>query len=58
MNILIDEVLENGVHKWSGTSNERDWILFRGDAENALRNIPDESVHCIITSPPYYSLRD
>ena len=44
MNILIDEVLENGVHKWSGTSNERDWTLFCGDAENALRNIPNESV--------------
>ena len=33
MNILIDEVLGNGVHKWSGTSNERDWTLFCGDAE-------------------------
>ncbi|MBU2836968.1 site-specific DNA-methyltransferase [Acidithiobacillus thiooxidans] len=23
-----------------------------------LRDLPDESVHCIITSPPYYGLRD
>ena len=58
MNILVDEDLENGVHKWSGTSNEKTWTLYCGDAEEALRNIPDESVHCIITSPPYYSLRD
>ena len=58
MNILIDEILKNGVHKWSGTSNEKEWALFCGDAVDALRNIPDESVHCIVTSPPYYSLRD
>jgi DNA modification methylase len=31
-------------------------LLLRGDA----RSIPlaDESVHCVVTSPPYYSLRD
>lgn len=51
MNILIDEILENGVHRWSGTSNNKTWTLYCGDAEEALRNIPDESVHCIVTSP-------
>lgn len=29
-----------------------------GDAEVMLRTLPDESVHCCITSPPYYGLRD
>lgn len=28
------------------------------DALDWLRSLPDESVHCIITSPPYYGLRD
>ena len=28
-----------------------------GDARTALRQLPDDSVHCCITSPPYWSLR-
>ena len=28
------------------------------DALDWLRTLPDESVNCIITSPPYYGLRD
>ena len=38
--------------------NNKAWTLFCGDAVDSLRNIPNESVHCIVTSPPYYSLRD
>ena len=58
MNIFTDEILEHNIHKWSGTINNKTWTLFCGDAVDSLRNIPDESVHCIVTSPPYYSLRD
>lgn len=29
-----------------------------GDALEQLRTLPDQSVHCCITSPPYYALRD
>jgi DNA modification methylase len=29
-----------------------------GDALEQLRTLPDESVHCCVTSPPYWSLRD
>lgn len=29
-----------------------------GDSLKVLRTLPDESVDCIITSPPYYNLRD
>jgi len=29
-----------------------------GDALEELRKFPDESVSCIVTSPPYYGLRD
>ena len=32
--------------------------IFRGDALDVLRTLPDNSVHCCITSPPYYTLRD
>ena len=28
-----------------------------GDSLRTLQNLPDESVHCVITSPPYWGLR-
>lgn len=35
-----------------------DFVLVCGDAESTLRELPSESVHCCVTSPPYYNLRD
>lgn len=32
--------------------------IHQGDALSILRTLPDESVNCIVTSPPYYGLRD
>lgn len=32
--------------------------LWHGDALETLRGLPDESVNCCVTSPPYYGLRD
>jgi DNA modification methylase len=32
--------------------------LLIGDAVEQLRRLPDESVHCCVTSPPYWGLRD
>ena len=29
-----------------------------GDATETLRTLPDQSVHCCVTSPPYFGLRD
>jgi len=29
-----------------------------GDVRDKLRELPDESVHCVVTSPPYFGLRD
>jgi DNA modification methylase len=29
-----------------------------GDVRERLKGLPDESVHCCVTSPPYYGLRD
>ena len=28
-----------------------------GDCRERLRELPDESVHCVVTSPPYFGLR-
>jgi len=32
--------------------------LYCGDSLEILRTLPDESVHCCVTSPPYWGLRD
>lgn len=32
--------------------------LWHGDALDVLRGMPAESVNCVVTSPPYYGLRD
>lgn len=36
----------------------RDSIIFEGDALTVLRRLPDRAVQCIVTSPPYWGLRD
>lgn len=32
--------------------------ITQGDALSVLRSWPDNFVHCVVTSPPYYNLRD
>jgi len=32
--------------------------IYTGDALRTLRTLPSESVDCVVTSPPYYCLRD
>lgn len=32
--------------------------IMAGDAIERLNELPDESVHCVVTSPPYWCLRD
>ena len=34
------------------------WSIRQGNALERLREMPDESVHCVVTSPPYWGLRD
>ena len=31
--------------------------MLTGDAREVLATLPDESVHCVVTSPPYWGLR-
>lgn len=35
-----------------------DYKLLQGDNRQVLRTLGDQSVHCIVTSPPYFGLRD
>jgi DNA modification methylase len=38
--------------------DDGDFQLYHGEALAVLRSLPAESVHCVVTSPPYWGLRD
>ena len=38
--------------------DDGDVRLYHGDALETVREMPDESVDCVVTSPPYWGLRD
>lgn len=38
--------------------NERDFIIYNNDSLSQLRLLPDDCIDCMVTSPPYYGLRD
>jgi len=33
-------------------------MLFQGDCRDVLKEIPEGTAHCVVTSPPYWGLRD
>jgi DNA modification methylase len=55
----MNKVMDNSkILKWTGKCNKKDWILYCGDSVAILKGIESESINCIVTSPPYYNLRD
>ena len=32
--------------------------IIQGDSLTVLKGLPDQHVNCVVTSPPYYGLRD
>jgi len=37
---------------------DKGYQLLHGDCRDTLPGLEDQSVHCVVTSPPYYGLRD
>lgn len=53
------QVEQNQIISWDGfTKSGILWQVYCGDSFEVLRRLPDESVNCVVTSPPYYCLRD
>lgn len=45
--------------RWAGTSAlGRDWEVLCATAETATRTLSPASINCVVTSPPYFWLRD
>lgn len=51
------QILEDAT-EWHGKSKKVDWSVHQGDAKEVLSRLPEEAVNCIVTSPPYFWLRD
>jgi len=49
---------EHVTHEAGREDNMSKITIHQGDALMVLRSMPEESVHCVITSPPYWGLRD
>ena len=45
------------IKSWHSDTPSR-WSLYCGQAAEALRLIDEASVDCVVTSPPYFWLRD
>lgn len=56
---LRADVLETGSRTDEAirVTNIGDATLYLGDVLAVLAGLPDESVHCVVTSPPYWGLR-
>jgi len=40
------------------TQTDTTWTIYNGSALEVLRTLPSKSVDCVVTSPPYFWLRD
>lgn len=58
------EIQEESLHvdnsqTWSGLSSQNIlWKVYCGDAQETLEGLETESFDCVVTSPPYFWLRD
>lgn len=50
--------LRKSKHLGTYKTNMKINSIYQGDSIETLRGFPDESVDCVITSPPYWGLRD
>jgi DNA modification methylase len=49
----------NPNNHWSGVCpGGAAWDVYQGDAFAVLQGLPSEHYNCVVTSPPYYWLRD
>ncbi|EMA67586.1 DNA methylase N-4/N-6 domain-containing protein [Halorubrum aidingense JCM 13560] len=50
-NRAVDDQRDGEIDRWIND-------IHQGDVVGTLREMPESSVHCVMTSPPYYGLRD
>lgn len=49
----------SGLYGWIGaTERGIEWRVYKGDARAVLEKLPENTYNCVVTSPPYFWLRD
>lgn len=43
---------------WSASLNNQSVKVLTGDTREIIKNLPDEMFRCVVTSPPYWGVRD
>ncbi len=57
--LKISETRPSGLNDWAGHTKEGvRWEVLRGDVRLVLKSLEENRFDCVITSPPYYWLRD
>ncbi len=57
----LTHIYESGnlnINEFRGSYLNNGWRLFEGPAKEALNFLDDECIDCVVTSPPYFWLRD
>ncbi len=49
--------MQHGTEAQEGSEPMTHFKILQGDCLEQLKNLPDASVQCCVTSPPYYGLR-
>ncbi len=59
INVTQRRHTETSLPFWEGeTLSGKSWAVYQGQAKDVLSGIDDNSFDCVVTSPPYYWLRD
>ncbi|GAB3883363.1 DNA-methyltransferase [Spirosoma agri] len=49
----------DGINKYEGVSSKgNDWAVYNGDSQEVLKQLTSDQFDCVVTSPPYFWLRD
>lgn len=55
-NIVINQ--DNQRHEAKWPTEEHPLVILPGDARELIRQLPDNTFQCVVTSPPYWGVRD
>lgn len=55
---MISRIVDNPDTDTVPATTKPDWCVLQGDAIQILPGLPDNSINCCVTSPPYWGLRD
>src|SRR5579863_2190101 len=55
--VIAHEATGRRIEEWRSISTPG-WRVLNGPAKESLDLVEDESVNCVVTSPPYFWLRD